>query len=506
MGLYDFTVYDLICRNAHLYEKEVAWYEADTDRSYTFGEVRCRVDRLAAVLKSAGIVKGDRIGVLGKNSFEYFIVYGTAAALGAIAVPINWRLSRQEILFNLNDVEPKVIFADAEYQDLASNMESELPSVAGCYNLKDDDGRFARATSRSGEFTGFNRDDIDDEDGFLIVHTAAVAGRPRGALLSHGNVMCTNLHLFYNLGIQSGDVHLNVLPMFHVAGLFMAVSSFHAGAMNVNMSRFDADKAAALIEAKKVTVLFDFSPVLASILEAGEKSGKDMSSLHTVAGIETLENIAHYQKTIDGTFYCLYGQTETAGFATLSRFDLCPGSAGRALTMARVGIVDEKDRMLAPGEIGEIAVKGPMIFKGYWNLPEETAYAFRNGWHHTGDLGRFDDNGFLWYEGRKAEKELIKPGGENVYPEEVERTILQHPGIAQAVVIGVPDPKWKEAVKAVCVLKAGETVGAEAIIRFVGDRIASYKKPKYVEIVSELPVMDNGAPDRARIKKIYGER
>jgi len=504
MGLYDFTVYDLICRNARLYEQEVAWYEADTDRSYTFGEVRCRVDRLSAHLQSAGIVKGDRIGVLGKNSFEYFIVYGAAAALGAIAVPINWRLSEPEILFNLNDVEPKVIFADAEYQDLISNMKSDLPSVAGCYNLKDDAGRFARAEFRSTEFNGFQRDDIDDEDGFLVVHTAAVAGRPRGALLSHGNVMCTNLHLFYNLGIQAGDVHLNLLPMFHVAGLFMAVSSFHAGAMNVNMSRFDADAAAALIEAKKVTVLFDFSPVLASILEAGEKSGKDMSSLHTVAGIETLENISHYQKTIGGTFYCLYGQTETAGFATLSRFDLRPGSAGKALTMARVGIVDDKDRMLAPGEIGEITVKGPMIFKGYWNLPEETAYTFRNGWHHTGDLGRIDDNGFLWYEGRKAEKELIKPGGENVYPEEVERTILQHPGIAQVVVIGVPDPKWKEAVKAVCVLKAGETVGAEAIIRFVGDRIASYKKPKYVEIVSELPVMENGAPDRTRIKKIYG--
>jgi long-chain acyl-CoA synthetase len=338
----------------------------------------------------------------------------------------------------------------------------------------------------------------------MIVHTAAVEGRPRGALLSHGNVMCTNLHLFYNLGIGSEDVHLNVLPMFHVAGLFLAFSSFHAGALNVNMGRFDAEAAAALIEEKGVTVLFDFSPVLASILEAGEKIGKDMSSLKTVAGIETLQNIEYYQKTIGGTFYCLYGQTETAGFATLSRYDRCPGSAGNALTMARVRIVDDTDRTLCPGEIGEIAVKGPMIFKGYWNLPNLTDYTFRNGWHHTGDLGRFDAAGFLWYEGRKAEKELIKPGGENVYPAEVERAILEHSAVEAVVVIGVPDPKWKEAIKAVCRLKAGAQLDAPTLIRFVGERIASYKKPQYVEFMSDFPTLSNGTPDRERIRSICG--
>jgi len=346
--------------------------------------------------------------------------------------------------------------------------------------------------------------DIGDDDGFMIVHTAAVAGKPRGALLSHGNVMCTNLHLFYNLAIRSEDVHLNVLPMFHVAGLFTAFSSFHAGALNVNMSRFDAEAAATLIEEKGVTVMFDFSPVLASILEAGEKIGKDMSSLKTVAGIETLANIEYYQKTIGGTFYCLYGQTETAGFATLSRYDQCPGSAGKALTMAQVRIVDDTDQALSTGEIGEIAVKGPMIFKGYWNLPNDTDYTFRNGWHHTGDLGRFDAAGFLWYEGRKAEKELIKPGGENVYPAEVERAILEHPAVEAVVVIGVPDPKWKEAIKAVCRLKTDAQLDASTLIRFVGERIASYKKPQYVEFVSDFPTLSNGTPDRERIKSRYG--
>jgi long-chain acyl-CoA synthetase len=144
-----------------------------------------------------------------------------------------------------------------------------------------------------------------------------------------------------------------------------------------------------------------------------------------------------------------------------------------------------------------------MVFKGYWNLPDDTAYTFRNGWHHTGDLGRFDADGFLWYEGRKAEKELIKPGGENVYPAEVERAILEHPAVEKVVVFGVPDPKWKEGIKAVCSLKPGADLDPQTLIRFVGERIASYKKPQYVQFISDFPTLDDGAPDREKIKALY---
>ena len=156
------------------------------------------------------------------------------------------------------------------------------------------------------------------------------------------------------------------------------------------------------------------------------------------------------------------------------------------------------------GAVGEITIKGPMVFKGYWNLAEDNAHTFRDGWHHTGDLGRFDEDGFLWYAGRKAEKELIKPGGENVYPAEVEKAILAHPAVAEAVVFGVPDPKWKEGIKAVCVLEPGQTLTAADLIAFVGDRIARYKKPQYVEFVEALPRHADGRPDRSAIKTRYG--
>jgi acyl-CoA synthetase (AMP-forming)/AMP-acid ligase II len=200
----------------------------------------------------------------------------------------------------------------------------------------------------------------------------------------------------------------------------------------------------------------------------------------------------------------MYGQTETSCVATFGPYRERPGAAGKPLPLAEVTLVDDYDRPVPAGQVGEITMRGPMVFKGYWNLPEDTAYTLREGRHHTGDLGRFDEEGFLWYAGRKAEKELIKPGGENVYPAEVEKVILEHPAVELAVVFGVPDPKWKEGIKAVCQLKQGFTLKPNELIEFVGNRIARYKKPQYVEFVTDCPLLESGLPDRAKVKDLYG--
>jgi len=173
------------------------------------------------------------------------------------------------------------------------------------------------------------------------------------------------------------------------------------------------------------------------------------------------------------------------------------------LPLADVRLFNDYDKEVESGQVGEIVVRGPMVFKGYWNLPEETSHTFREGWHHTGDQGRFDEEGFLWYAGRKAEKELIKPGGENVYPAEVEKVILQHPAVERTVVFGVPDPKWKEGIKAVCELKEGQSLELQELIDFVGERIARFKKPQYVEFVTDIPLLEDGSPDRAKVKELY---
>ena len=285
----------------------------------------------------------------------------------------------------------------------------------------------------------------------------------------------------------------------------MATASFQAGALNINMSRFDPATAVKLIDEKKVSFMMVFTPMLSSILDEAEKQGRDITSLRAVTGIETPEAIELYQKMTGGDFWCMYGQTETSCLASISRYNDRPGSAGRPLPLSELGLVDDYDRPVPQGQTGEIVMKGPMIFKGYWNLPDETAHAVREGWHHTGDQGRFDEDGFLWYAGRRPEKELIKPGGENVYPAEVEKVILQHPAIDKTVVFGVPDPKWKEGIKAVCRLKQGQSLEPQELIDFVGERIARFKKPHHVEFVEDIPLKEDGSPDRGAIKGLYGQ-
>jgi acyl-CoA synthetase (AMP-forming)/AMP-acid ligase II len=504
MGLYDFGFYDLIERNAVCFRNRPAWFEVDDQRTLTFAEYKNKVDQLGCGLQAAGIKKGDRIGAFGKNSLEFFCLYGAAGALGAIVLPINWRLSVEEALFNLNDCEPVILFTDTEYQEMVEKVKDKLPSVKDFYGLKPPGSGFPAFDTLLKNDGDFDPADVSTDDGIVIIHTAAVAGRPRGALLTHGNLISANTHINLQSNLSADDVHLNILPLFHVGGLFMATGAFHAGALNINMSKFDAGRAVNLIEEKRVSVMFDFSPILASVLEAAQKSGKDIKTLQHVPGLESPEVIEKYQKLTGGTFYCMYGQTETSAIATMGRYSDKPGSAGKIIQLANVRIVDDNDKPRPAGEIGEIAVKGPMVFKGYWNLAEDNAFTFRGGWQHTGDLGRFDGDGFLWYEGRKAEKELIKPGGENVYPAEVEKAILEHPAVEETVVFGVPDPKWKEGIKAVCRLKAEQTLEPRELIAFVGSRIASFKKPQYVEFVSELPLLKDGSADRVRVKELYG--
>ena len=506
MALHDYTFYDLINRNAVCFKNLLAWLEADDGQTLNFAEVKQQVDRLAAGLQQAGIQKGDRIGVFGKNSLEYFLLYGAAAALGAIILPINWRLSAEEVIFNLNDGTPKLLFVDPEYQTMIASVKDRLPSVQRYFNLKPLGGQFEDFSNLFPISIGFKPAEIGNRDGLVIIHTAAVAGRPRGALLTHRNFISANVHLNLLMHLSPADVHLNLLPLFHVGGLFMATMAFHAGALNINMSKFDAAQAVELIAERKVTVMFDFSPILGSILDQQVKTGKDIGSLRHVIGLEAPETIEKYQKQTGGTFYVMYGQTETSAIATLGRYNERPGSAGRTIPLADVKLVDENDRVIPAGQVGEIAMKGPMVFNGYWNLPEDTASTFRGGWHHTGDMGRFDDDGYLFYAGRKPEKELIKPGGENVYPAEVEKAILEHPAVEMAVVFGVPDPKWKEGIKAVCKLKPGQTLEAKDLIMFVGERIASYKKPQYVEFLSEMPLLPNGTPNRLKIKEVCGAK
>ncbi|MBW1613814.1 MAG: AMP-binding protein [Deltaproteobacteria bacterium] len=504
MSLYDFTFYQVINRNASCFKKKEAWLECKDNRRLSFTKYKENVDCLAKGLQKYGVKKGDRIAILGKNSLESFLIYGAAAALGAIVLPVNWRLSPEEVHFVINDCNPKVLFVDEDYQELINGLRGKLDAVEKYFCLGARGDGFQDFISLLDNEGNWEAQEVSTEDGFVIIHTAAVKGRPKGALLSHGNVLCANMHLGYLLGLSASHVNLNILPLFHAGGLFAVTSSFHFGAMNVNMSKFDSYKAVKLIQDKKISVMFELAPILSSILDQSEKTGLDIRSLKAIVGIDTPDTIEKYQRVTGGHFYTLYGQTELSGYATFGSYNDNLGSAGKTAPLCEMKIVDDYDNEVLAGRVGEIIARGPLVFKGYWNRPEENAYTFRNGWHHTGDLGRLDEDGFLWYEGCKAEKELIKPGGENVYPAEVEEVIKKHPAVEKTVVFGVPDPKWKEGIKAVCKLRVEQKLTPQQLIDFVGQHIASYKKPSYVQFVTYFPLLEDGSPDRIKIKEKYG--
>jgi long-chain acyl-CoA synthetase len=339
---------------------------------------------------------------------------------------------------------------------------------------------------------------------FAVISTAAVDVVPRGAALTHANVLTANLTAAACFGYTPADRYLLALPLFHVTALGTALAHLHAGAASVVVSRFDAEEAVRLIDRHGVTHLSDFPPVLSTLLDAADKLGSRLPSLRDVAGLDAPPTIQRLHERTGARFWTGFGQSETTGFVTLQRVLDRPGAAGRPVPAAVVGLVDDYDREVPVGTPGEIVVRGPLVFHGYYGQPDVTAYTFRNGWHHTGDVGRFDADGYLYYVRRKPEKELIKPGGENVYPAEVETVIMQMEGVTGVCVYGVPDPRWGEAVKAVVEVAAARRYTAPQVSDFVGARIARFKRPQVVVFTDKLPRGADGAVDREAVKQTFG--
>lgn len=507
MGVRDFSIGDVIRRNARvLGDRECL---VCGELRWDFLRFAREAEALASALGSLGLKKGDRIGIVAHNCHEFLLLYGAAALAGYVMVPVNWRLKMGEIRFVLEDTTPAVVFLGPDFLQVKKDLAGDLSFVKTWAVFGE--GGDVEDLSTLQDLLGSERRSLEEvevtwDDPYLIIHTAAVEGRPRGAVLTHGNLLASNVQAMALMGFGTEPVYLNLLPLFHIAGLNFALHVFHAGGKNVLMSRFDPEEAVRWIEKEGVTVIGTFPPMLTMLLDRAEELRKDLSSLEMAGGLDHPETIQRFQRVTGGTFWVGFGQTETSGFCSLCPFDEKPGSAGKIAPLVRLRIVDDYDRELPPGDAGEIVVRGPLVFQGYWNLEEETRYTFREGWHHTGDIGRLDQEGYLWYVKRKAEKELIKPGGENVYPAEVEKILLQHPEVEEACVFGVPDKEWGEAIKAVCVLKPGSSLQPKALIDFVADRIARYKKPKYITFVSSLPKAEDGSVDRDRVKEEHGGR
>lgn len=504
MGTRDYTIYDVICRNANIYPNRDAIVFNDSRLTYKDYKQKC--DTIAMGLKNVGISKGDRIAVLAQNSEQYLIIYGAAAKIGAIILAVNWRFQEDEIKYVLNDCSPKIIICDPEHMKKVSDVQSAVPSIEKCYTIgvcETEKGFIPFSELYNNDILN-DAIDITMDSGFVIIHTAAVEGKPKGALLSQGNLVYSGINTMYNFNLRIEDCNISLLPLFHVAGINLSFAIMQAGGKNVILERFDPEKALQLIEKEKGTLFFNFAPILGMIMDVYDKGSYDISSIRHVTGMDSAENIIRFMEMVpNATYYTGFGQTEAMGVSG-GTFNEKPGSAGKPTFLSKVAIFDDYDKEVQTGQPGEICVKSPTVFKGYWGLEEETKHTFRNGWHHTGDIGRFDEDGYLWYVKRKAQKELIKPGGENVYPTEVEKTILNHNAIEEVSVIGVADKKWGEAIKAICVVKQGMSVSEDEIKEFVAERIARYKKPQIVVFSESLPKDEHGDIDRDKVKKDYG--
>jgi acyl-CoA synthetase (AMP-forming)/AMP-acid ligase II len=502
MGLRDIGVYHLLQYNARTAGAAPAAFAAGKALSHQ--QFLDRVDRLAAGLAAHGMTKGDRVCILAQNSLEYLDLYGACAKTGMIAYPINWRLAAAEVGAVAALAEPQMLVVGAGHLPQIEGLDLSRLRVKAIVGPGSAPGFIPLAEMYQTPAVPGAEAQAGGDDPFAIISTAAVAGLPRGAVITHNNLIWSGYQLIAALGLTAHDRHLAALPLFHIAGLALSLGVMQAGGANVILEAFDPARAAQLIDEHQATIMADFPPVLAMLLDARGKVSAHWQSLKHVVGLDAPDTVKRLYAETGAKFWTGFGQSETTGLVTLVRADEKPGSAGRPVALARVHCVNEAGEAVPVGEPGEIAVQGPMVFAGYWRDPDATDFAFRHGWHHTGDVGKFDAEGYLYYVGRKPEKELIKTGGENVYPAEVERVIQEMPEVAAVCVIGVPDPKWGEAVKAVVELIPGQTLTAEQVVAAVVSRIAAYKKPQRVDFVSKLPRQANGEIDRVAVKAAQG--
>lgn len=495
-SLRNLTYYDIYEKNA-LFRADapaVSWNDQDT----SYAELFDKTTRLADGLKSLNLPAGSRIGILCKNHPAFFHLFGAASALNLVLVLINRRLSSEEISYIIEDTTPSILICDEEMEELAGKLQKSFSCVEHLFIV--DREPF---NNLYGE-PACTPVDCKHHDPYVIIHTAAVMGKPRGAVLSQENIILANQQIVETFNLDSNTTYLNILPLFHIMGVNLGLAALQAGGRNIIMDKFDPEQVVKLVDAQKVSIFGSFPPILSNILEVLEDNETNLPSLESVAGLETPETVKKWEEATDSSFWTMYGQTETSGLITFAEYFTKPGSAGKISALANIRIADDFDTLLPSESTGEIVVRGPLVFQGYWNSEELNAHTFREGWHHTGDLGMIDGDGYLFFKGRKAEKELIKPGGENVFPAEVEKVILEHEAVLEVCVFGVPDPKFGEGIKALCSLHEGHTLTKEELVGFCAARIASYKKPRYVEFIPELPKTEDGSIDRAAIKSQFG--
>jgi acyl-CoA synthetase (AMP-forming)/AMP-acid ligase II len=471
----------------------VAVVDGLTGESITYRDLHDRASRVAGWLVRHGVGHGDRVACLSLNSKGYTEFFLALAWIGAVAVPLNIRLNPKELKFIIEDSGAKTIFTDGQLVELAQASISGIPAIglkilnAGPRDGWTAYGELARDDNPPCEPDG----NVTGHTLFMLLYTSGTTGEPKGCMIPQRSWTgyATNMAACFRMGPE--DVYLAFLPYYHVAGFGTAFSQLILGGTVVTAPAPNPKLFYGLIAKHRVTIVFLVPGISAAFVFDEARKGTDTSSLRTFisgAGLEKPELPDVVERTFGAKYYGIYGQTESGSKITWATADMIradPATYGRVMPFFDYRIVDDQDREVPPGKVGELCIRGDTVMSGYWNRPEATAETLRNDWHHTGDLFVLMENGQVKMVDRK--KYLIKTGGENVYPQEVELVLLRHPAIADAAVVGIADAKWGEAVKAFVVLKEGASPSRMEIADFVGESIAGYKKPRFIAFVKAIP-------------------
>jgi fatty-acyl-CoA synthase len=466
------------------------------ERTWSYSELDEVVNRAANGLAARGMSKGDRVALLGHNSDSYVVAIFALARLGAISVPINFMLNGDEVAFILEHAGASGIIVEQVLIPVAEHAIRANAPIAVRLVIADGEappGWEPMHNLMAHDDTSAVGVDIGEDEPIQLMYTSGTESRPKGVTLSTRSLLAQYVSCIVDGQMSGEDVEIHALPLYHCAQLHcFLMPGIYLGATNIILPGADAQLMLAAAEQYGATKLFCPPTVWISLLRHPDFDTRDLSSLHkgyygaSIMPVEVLKEIAQRLPSI--RLFNFYGQTEMAPVATVLQPEdqlRKAGSAGRAAINVETRVVDDDDRPVAVGTVGEIVHRSPHAMLGYWNDPDRTAEAFRNGWFHSGDLGVLDDEGYLTVVDRK--KDMIKTGGENVASREVEETIYQHPAVSEVAVFATPDPIWIEAVTAAVVVRDGQTVTPKELIEFCRARLAPFKTPKRVIVVDSLP-------------------
>ncbi len=480
----------------------------------SFATLHAQSNQVAQGLIADGCQPGARIGFLGKGSDRYFQMLHGAFKAGSVVVGINWRLASPEVTYVLNDSQTEIIFVGAEFYELVETVLADSPSVRKVIAL---DGGHASWESFDEWRDKFPAEDPQlpqsGDDDVIQLYTSGTTGHPKGVQLTNDNYLSV-FHQGAAAGWadwERGDVNLVCMPLFHVAGVNIGLIGNAQGCKNVILKDVDPSVILSLIQDYRINIAFMVPAVILMMLQAPTIETADLSSLKQViygASPIAEDVLRRAQDRFGCDFIQVYGLTETTGAGTYlppEAHDPARGklrSCGLPNPGMEVAIIGDDGQPVAQGAVGEIMIRGGAIMKAYWNRADATAEAIdADGWFKTGDAGYLDEEGYVYIHDRV--KDMIVSGGENIYPAEVENALFGHPSVADAAVIGVPDDRWGEAVKAIIVRKPGEAADAGAIIQWAKTQIAGYKVPKSIDFIDALPRNPSGKILRRELREPY---